>query len=418
MNTKDTDISFALGRSKGSKGLTPHEKRVAYTLIHRDKYPYKEILRVLGQGRWEGIDQAQLAGIRDWKMERLPRKEIEEFIQYSTKYDPRTGIHFIEDWMLYDARQHMISAVKSFNDPTARGRAAHFSILSKMAWTYILVDYHKRKNLEFQTLTKKDKLWVYPDSELLKEIPETLITPAMRANLDVLSEIRNAAIHTPSEPIANESEFYGMMQANCLSFETVIRKLYTDRVSLTNDLGAALQFVAPTMIQLSETIDAPIPHEIPTYVLALEEAREKFPEEIELEFALMSLRLPGMIEGAPTTIQNVSKEKGKQILNVLQTLEENYPYRPKQCEEMIRQRSGKKFNQNHHKSAVKYYNAKPAGEGQKVTHNDWCMYSVAFEDYRYSVAWIDHVVEEIRDENVYKHLSQLHSKIKPKCQTA
>ena len=52
--------------------------------------------------------------------------------------------------------------------------------------------------------------------------------------------------YTPSEPIANESEFYGIMQANCLSFETVICKLYGDRVSLTNELGAALQFVAPT----------------------------------------------------------------------------------------------------------------------------------------------------------------------------
>ncbi len=148
-------------------------------------------------------------------------------------------------------------------------------------------------NLKFQKLTKKDKLWVYADSELLTEIPETLITPAMRANLDVLSEIRNAAIHTPSEPIANESKFYGMMQANCLSFETVICKLYGDRVSLTHELGAALQFVAPTMRQLNETMDAPIPQEIPTYVLALEKAREKFPEEIGLEFAVMSLRLPG-----------------------------------------------------------------------------------------------------------------------------
>ncbi len=414
MSTQDSDIPFALGRSKGAKGLTQYEKEVAYTLLHRDKYPYKEILRVLGQGRWEGIDQAQLAGIRDWEFNQLSSEKIREFTQYSTKHDPRTGIHLIEDWMLYDARQHMISAVKSFNDPSARGRAAHFSILAKMAWTYILVDYHKRMNLKFQKLTKKDKLWVYPDTELLKEIPETLITLAMRANLDVLSEIRNAAIHTPSEPIANESEFYGMMQANCLSFETVIRKLYGDRVSLTNELGAALQFVAPTMRQLNETIDAPIPQEIPTYVMALEEAREKFPEEIELEFAVMSLRIPGTMEGAPTMIRNVSKEKGEQILNVLQSLEENYPYRPKQCAEMIRQRSGKKFNQNHHKSAVKYYTAKPVGGEQKVPHNAWCMYSVAFEDYRYSDAWIDHMVDAVQDEGVHKILSQLHAKIKPK----
>ena len=121
MSTQDSDMPFALGRSKGSKGLTPHEKRVAYTLIHRDKYAYKEILRVLGQGRWEGIDLSHLARIKKWEMDRLPRKEIEEFTQYSTKHDPRTGIHLIEDWMLYDARQHMISAVKSFNDPSARG---------------------------------------------------------------------------------------------------------------------------------------------------------------------------------------------------------------------------------------------------------------------------------------------------------
>ncbi len=37
MSTPDSDIPFALGRSKEAKGLTPHESRVAYTLIQRKK---------------------------------------------------------------------------------------------------------------------------------------------------------------------------------------------------------------------------------------------------------------------------------------------------------------------------------------------------------------------------------------------
>jgi hypothetical protein len=106
-----------------------------------------------------------------------------------------------------------------------------------------------------------------------------------------------------------------------------------------------------------------------------------------------TLKLVGDVVAAPVSAVRERKVTiGKDI----------YTYRPKQISKLVETKINKGFSVNLHTKAWKMYKIRPGDKRKFKTQ--YCEYKEAENDYRYSYAWIDFLVDKLKSSNEYKKL--------------
>ena len=121
-------------RSKAGS-LTAEEKKYVKTLFGKN-YVVQDIAFIINQGRHKTVNQSviQLCA-SDKSIDVVSDKKLEQYIKVQSSYDPVTLLNPYKDARLIRAREAMITAVQSFNNPSITFKTELFCVLANIAWT-------------------------------------------------------------------------------------------------------------------------------------------------------------------------------------------------------------------------------------------------------------------------------------------
>lgn len=180
-------------------------------------------------------------------------EELQRFLQDWPQIDPATGLHLRGEELLIKAREAMLVAVQSYNNPKTHFRSEVFIVTAIIAWTYLFHAFFRRENIDYRyTQSKSDgtvevlktpqgaeKYWEL--GYCLKHAKSPLDDGTKR-NLEFLIDIRHEIEHRMTNRI--DDTLSAKLQACCLNFTRVLKSLFGAQYGLDGELSFALQFAA------------------------------------------------------------------------------------------------------------------------------------------------------------------------------
>lgn len=224
-------------RSKAGS-LSSEEKRYAKSLSAKG-FVVQDIAFIINQGRNKTVNQSvvQLC-VNDNNIKLVSDKKLKRFIKIQSSYDPFTLLNPYKDARLIRARETMITAVQTFNNPTIKFRTEMYCVLANIAWTYLI--HEKMERIENGSSKLENGNSITVSGTLEKEICPIKNT-AVKENLRKIIEIRDAVEHTFF--VGGEECFGLLFQACSINFEKLMIEWFGDHLSMARELSLALQFV-------------------------------------------------------------------------------------------------------------------------------------------------------------------------------
>lgn len=248
-----------------------------------------------------------------------------------------TGLNLYENERLIRAREAMILAVTIFNSATFKFKTEVFSVLSNIAWTYLMHEHYERKGI---SILNSDNS-TFALSHMLSR-PDCPLTKGIKNNLQSMKAIRDEVEHKLLG--RSDTKWLSLFQACCLNFDRTIVTWFGPKVSLQNELSIALQF-GKLDLEHAANID---PYDIPAHIEALDALLKKdlSKEEIDdVEYQFKVVYTFTSASKGKSHIQFLSpdSEEGKMVHNVLQKYkiaDEMYPYKPKDIVRIVSKQLG------------------------------------------------------------------------------
>lgn len=388
-------------------GLTPEERRVAKALLVKG-WRNQDIQALINSGgRAATVNSGRVTGVKqDKAADPASDAEVDAYIARKRSYDPVTGLNAYDDERLVRAREAMILAVQVFNGPTFVFKTELFVVLANIAWTYLLHEYYTRRKLKIIDADGRSLLL----SNMI-ERADCPLTQGMKRNLKAIKLIRDEVEHLLLRK--GDSRWCALFQACCLNFDTMLKKLFGERVSLQSQLSFALQFVKPDFDQLVEMQK----HNIPAEIDALDARLKEGLSEADLEDLEYQFRVIYTFDNATKATSHIqflqpSSEQAAEVRNVLlkyKIADDAYPYKPLKVVKLVAAKSGIKITSSNHTQAWHLYNARPAtGSKQPAnTNKEFCIYHAAHGDYTYSDKWVEFLADKVRSKDELARIKAL-----------
>ena len=287
----------------------------------------QDIQDLVNRGRRATINSARITEVKqEAAQEAATEAELELFKIKRKLYDPVTGLNEIDDERLMRAREAMMMAVHIFNSPHLKFKTELFAILSNIAWTYLLHEYHE-KSLHESILRSDGK--TVPIFELLSRATSPL-SKNVKKNLVAINEIRDQVEHRIFGK--SDNSWLGLFQACCVNFENAICDLFGKSLSLHPHLSFALQFARMSLTQISETQELAVPANIQALDARLNaDLDENDPLACEYKFQVVYTLDSSKKSGAHIRFINPESQEGQEIHNILiktKAADELYPFKP------------------------------------------------------------------------------------------
>ena len=248
-----------MATASSSPTLTSAEKAVIKALLN-DGWRGQDVQALINNGRGASVNSGRISAIKaDNSIVPANRRQVEAFRHKKLLFDHVTGLCPIDDERLVRAREAMLLAVELFNTPRIAFKAGVFSMLTNVAWTYLLHEYYERRDVQ---IINADGFSL-PLSKMVAR-HDCPLSKACKQNLIALKEIRDVVEHRTVGPF--DHKWLPLFQSSCLNFEKTLTEMFGQRVSLGHDLGFALQFAK---LKTGE-IGALQEHDLPEHIAALD----------------------------------------------------------------------------------------------------------------------------------------------------
>ena len=378
---------------KPKVGLTKLERRIVKRLL-ADGWRNQDIQAKINYGRNATVNSARITSVKNDKAQAVATdEELWRFNNEKSLYDSRTGLNPLVDERLVKAREAMILAVRSFNDPAAMFKTEVFCVLSQIAWTYLLHDYYCRAG---KPIVRKDGKTVSL-SEMLKwsDVP---ISVGMKNNLRDLIQLRDKVEHSLLG--SSGPAWYSLFQANCLNFDKVISQLHGDEKSLSGQLSLSLQFAQMGMGHLAQLSSYNLPPDLQAFNSALKASHSQDElDDLEYQFSVHYTITSAPKGSASINFVTPESETGKRVADILikhVSSDELYPLRAKVIAKRVTAATGKKFTVADHTAAWRKAGIRPPNghPDKKKTNSKYCTYHPAHGDYTYSEEWLARLIAE------------------------
>jgi hypothetical protein len=388
--------------------LTENEKRVAKKLL-ADGVAYQDIQQLINTGRSPTINPGRLAGWKDWDTDTASDQDIKRFKYEKSLVDLKSGLSPIDDERLYRAREAMIAAVEIFNKPSMLFKIQIYPVLSQIAWTYLLHEYHVRNGVEIIDNNG--------NSLLLSQMLERADCPLesdVKKNLAATKILRDNVEHKTLSSIGRT--YWPLFQANCLNFDQTIRKLFGDKVGLQDALSVSLQFSQMDIDQLSELQAYDLTPQIDAIDRAIAEGAGLSGDEGTNYHFKVSYHFEKATKGDSHIVFSNNNPKAKSKRSVLTQKvvgDELWPFKPGTVVEKICDATNLEFNSYHHQLAWKKYGARPRSNSKNPADckKDYCHFHSAHKDYTYSQKWVDFLVGVVSDPAEFEALKNYRPKV-------
>lgn len=347
--------------------LTLLEKSVIKALLNKG-WRNQDIQALINTGRAASINFGRIAGVKaNEKIQAATKLQVEGFQHKKLHFDHVTGLCPIDNERLVRAREAMILAVELFNTPRISFKAGVFSMLTHIAWTYLLHEFHESKGVKIINNNGYSLLL----SQMVDR-QDCPLSKGCKQNLIALKEIRDLTEHLTIGPF--ERKWLPIFQATCLNFEKYMTQFFGNKLSLRSDLGFALQFAKIT----SDEIAVLQGYELPEHINALDailtaKLGAGDADDLEYQFKVVYT----LTNATKTTshfqfIQPASAE-GKEIHNVLiklKPLDDIYPHKPADVVKLIMKEGVRNFSSDSHQRAWKKFKARPLSGAADPTATD------------------------------------------------
>jgi hypothetical protein len=383
--------------------LTDNERAIIKALLN-DGWRNQDIQVLINTGRPASMNFGRIAEIKnDPMIQPASKQKVDLFRDKKLRFDHVTGLCPFDNERLVRAREAMILAVELFNTPRIAFKAGVFSMLTNVAWTYLLHQFYEDKGV---ALIDKDG-WSLQLSKMLARMDCPLSEPCKK-NLIALKEIRDLTEHLTVGPF--DKKWLPLFQSNCLNFEKAITNIFGEKLTLGNDLGFALQFAKLSTSEIAN-LQA---YDLPPHIAALDATlannlTEDEADNLEYQFKVVYTLASASKSKAHFQFINPGSTEGLEIQNVLikhKPSDELYPYRPTKVVKKVTELSGRAFSSDKHQKAWKFYKVRPktGASTPAALKAEYCHYNMAHGDYTYSEDWIKFLVSECVQEERWKAL--------------
>ena len=383
------------GRPK--RGLTDFEKSVVKALFAKG-WRNQDIHAWINSGRQTTVNFGRISGVKN-NPDQQPatEEEVAYFMLHRRAYDAQTGLNRYDDERLIRAREAMILAVQAFNSAGLRFKTEVFTILANVAWTYLLHEYYSRKttveivNWQGQSISLSEMI-------ARRDCP---LREGVKKNLSALKILRDRVEHHLLGKA--DLKWLGMFQACCVNFDRTMCELFGNKLTLANELSirASVCSDEPRAPHADQQVRATGAHRRGRCTRhrgydAGADQRHRLPIPGHLH-----PQCGAKVEGT-YTVREPGFAEGKEIHNVLSrkvVADELYPYKPGKVVKLVAAKTRKHFTSHNHLQAIRKFKVRPKnGSAQpKNTDKAYCVYHAAHKDYTYSDAWVEKLVQAVKD---------------------
>ncbi|MER8664512.1 DUF3644 domain-containing protein [Mesorhizobium sp. M1148] len=352
--------------------MTALEKSIVKALLAKGERN-QDIHALINYQRTPTVNFGRISGVKkDKKIVPATDEQIEFYKKRKQSFDPVTGLNLYDDERLIRAREAMILAVTIFNSSTYKFKTGMFAILANIAWTYLLHEFHQRKD---GSILNADGT-TFALSHMLSRT-DCPLSKGIKNNLATIKAIRDEVEHKllgRSDP-----RWLSLFQACCLNFDKTIVELHGRRLSLQNEISVALQFGKLQIDQAAQLHQ----YDVPQHIAALDalltaKLTEEELADLEYQFRVVYTFDSASKGSAHIQFLTPESEEGKSVHNVLQKYkisDELYPYRPGEVAAMVSKKTSKRFTLSDHTDAWKRHKVRPA-KGDK-TNRTYCIFHKA-----------------------------------------
>jgi hypothetical protein len=347
------------------------------------------------------VNHRVISGIRTGRyFPTIPVSTEEELIQFKERWHripiSKGKVKEIEE-LVAKAREAMISAIQSYNNPRVSFRSEIFIVLSVISWTYLLHAYYRKHNVAFfyrradgqieRTGAGQAKLW---DLAQCLAAPQCPLPDAIKANLDFVLNLRHEIEHRSTGNI--DQVIAAKLQATALNFNTSLIDLFGGEQRIDTEFGVAIQMasfsheqakllygnaeIEPTISSVIDKYDRQVPDEI------FNDARYAF----RIIFVEQSCNREGQADQIVTFIR-AGTEPADSISRVLVKEQEKMKYKPSAIVKEMRRAGYHLFTLRHHAELWRKHDAKNPKNGFGVLLSD--------SQWYYYQNWVELVKREV-----------------------
>lgn len=392
---------MALRNRAGS--LTAEEKRIVKALLAA-RWRNQDIQALVNIGREATINSARVTGVKqDDSIQAAGAEEVAFYKKRKESYDWNTGLNLYDDERIIRSREAMILAVQVFNSPICLFKTEVFSVLTNIAWTYLLHEFYIRKGNRIVGADGRSLAL----SQML-ERQDCPLSRGMKNNLRAMKIIRDDVEHALLR--RSDLKWSPLFQACCLNFDTAISKIFGEKLSLKKELSFALQFAKLDIEQINSFQNFDIPENINALDARLRQGLSEA-DIADLEYQLQVIYTLDNASKSKAAIKFIKpdSEEAKDVKNVLlkyKIADEEYPFKPTAVVRTVSNRTQKKFLLSNHTQAWHLYKVRPKKGSNRPTetNKDFCIYHQAHDDYTYSEKWISYLCEKVESEAEFKKI--------------
>jgi Protein of unknown function (DUF3644) len=395
---------------KPKKGLTDLEKRIAKALFAKG-WRSQDIHALINVGRQTTVNFGRISGVKkDSNQQPATGEEVDYFMLHQQAYDAQTGLNRYDDERLIRAREAMILAVQVFNSVGLKFKTEVFTMLANVAWTYLMHEYYSHK-LAVKIVNEQGHSM--PLSEVIAR-QDCPLQDGIKKNLNALKILRDKVEHHLLGKA--DLKWLGMFQACCLNFDRTMCEHFGSKLTLAQDLSFALQFAKMNFDHVTHINNYELPEDISAMDALITEGMT--PEQINdtnFQFQVVYTLNAAPKSRAHLQFVNPDSAEGKKIHNVLSkrvAADELYPYKPGKVVKLVAAKTKAGFTSHNHLQAIRKYKVRPKHGSAQPENTDkmYCIYHAAHKDYTYSDAWVEKLVEAVKDAQEFAAIKA----VKPK----
>jgi len=335
---------------------------------------------------------------------------------------------------LEKCRAAAIAAVEAYNRPGQRFRTAQFLVLVVIAWTALFHAifyrngrrpwYRKKgstsaRGIRYVKIDGDPKHWDLTEC-LRQHFGDQ--NPPERKNLDFLVGLRNKIEHRHLPHL--DASLYGECQASLINLEHLLVASFGIKYGLTEQLAIALQFSQLVPEEKSKATKSALLSASKGVIDYIERFRTALPpttlNSMKYSFAVFLVpKIANRVSAADVSVQFIRVDEASteelsrlEKLNVL-IREKQVPisnlglFKATDVVKILRQSLPFKVTMSTHTRAWRHFRVRPAsGTGApEKTDSRYCVFDTIHEDYVYTQAWIDMLIANLADPNIFQAVS-------------
>jgi len=315
------------------------------------------------------------------------------------------------------ARQSALVAVQVYNNPIGCFRTETFSILMMVAWTALAQAEFTRDGVDFNQYNEEGNVVVIDKEPKAWELGESInhmrnLDLPIKKNIELFIKLRNWIVHRGVRAL--DAAVAGECQALLLNFDERLVNSFGKYYAISESLALPLVTGNVRDVSLLKGVSAVQRRHFEEVMQLVREYRRNLDDQVfedqRYSFRVFVMPRPGNRQSTSdlaidfVRLEQVPDEFVKWMQSrVIGIKTKTVPTPnlglklPSKVAQAVKERTGFEFAESHHTRAWKRYKVRPVSPKNPDTESRYCLLDDATKQYVYTPAWVDFLVDKLKD---------------------